>query len=291
MFNFFQLGKNATAPKSAESVFAGPLSLSPTGAYATHRLSGIQSTYILRARRVVAADIVDIYDFQNGTNNYKLTSGGGWIDGSSETFYLHTLYDQSGNSRNFSQSTEANQPEILLNSRNGYPTFDFNGTSHTIRTTATADDFIDNNLGVLVVSFKPTGATPGSVGLAYAGHNILFDADGYFGITRTNLSGVDRIWANNFSGADNNVGMTYSVDTWINVTWRHVGGNLYAYKNGSSEGFTSSGNTDSVAAVMQSAKNDYSSVYFSGETNQYYLFGADLTSTQISQLSTYIGIT
>ena len=290
MFNFFQFGKNSLASSSIKALPVDPLTLNPSGAFATHRLVGIQSIYILKARRIVAADVVDIYDFQLGTSNYKLTAVGSWIDGSAETFYLETLYDQSGNTRNFIQVTEVDQPQLLLNSRNGYPSFQFDGSTDRLRNSATADDFIDNNLGVLIVNMKPTGATP-PVGQPYLGDVALGDADGWINISRANLSGTDRIWVNNFNSGETFVEVTYSVNAWIVITWRHVGGNLYAYKNGALVGSITSGNTGAMAAPMISGDGDFSTEYYNGEINQYYLFDADLTPTQIKNLSTYIILT
>lgn len=95
-------------------------------AYATHRIDGVNAAInIMQVRRVTAEDTVNIWDFQPSTSNYKLTSEGSWIDGSAETFYIVTLYDQSGNSKDLTQATEDDQPQLFLNTNNSYPVIDF----------------------------------------------------------------------------------------------------------------------------------------------------------------------
>lgn len=58
-------------------------------------------------------------DFDVSAFSTFIGGGNGFVD---------TWYDQSGNSLNASQATAANQPQIILNHKNGHPTLYFDGT-------------------------------------------------------------------------------------------------------------------------------------------------------------------
>ncbi len=102
-----------------EANTAIPTDFSPLCAYATERLEGCPSgVAIMKVRRDDNAEF-DIYDILPGTSQYKTSSGGNWIDGSSNTFYVKTWYDQSGYGRDVSQSTNSYQPKLVFNAQNG----------------------------------------------------------------------------------------------------------------------------------------------------------------------------
>jgi len=116
-----------------------PLDLTPTFALANHRMAGIDiGIDLFLVRRVTAADEVPIWAVNPGTNEVKYTSGGSWT-AETDTLYVVTWYDQSGNSHDATQSTEAKQPGLTLNSTNGYPKIVFDGGSDFL-TIADSDD-------------------------------------------------------------------------------------------------------------------------------------------------------
>lgn len=56
----------------------------------------------------------------------------------STTCFVTTLYDQSGNSRNFTQSTAANQPQLIFSCKGSLPCMRFDGTSDLMTRTSWA---------------------------------------------------------------------------------------------------------------------------------------------------------
>lgn len=123
-------------------------------------------SFVCKVRRVVAGDEVDIYEFFPGTDNYSLTKGGAEVDGSGETFFVITWYDQSGNGLDFEQTTATNQPGLVLNaSELGYPVVDFDGTDNFLQ-----QKIEDDNTGA---TFWPTNA-----GAAFNATNARFRVAG-----------------------------------------------------------------------------------------------------------------
>lgn len=46
-----------------------------------------------------------------------------------DTYHVSKLYDQTGNGKDITQTTDANRPVLILNSQNGKPTIQLNGSS------------------------------------------------------------------------------------------------------------------------------------------------------------------
>jgi hypothetical protein len=101
--------------KTATSLVEGPIYYTPTAAFSNHRLPGSDSTIpVMKVRRVIPGDEKDAYDFR-GT---KVLYDNGWIDQVSETLYVVTWYDQSGNGNHATQTTAASQPGVAFIERN-----------------------------------------------------------------------------------------------------------------------------------------------------------------------------
>lgn len=103
-------------------------------AYATERLTGCpDNVAIMEVRRNDNA-VLDIYDIKRGTKQYKTSAAGAWIDGSANTFYVKTWYDQSGSGKNMSQSTNSYQPKLVFNAQNGIAMVEGDGVDdHLLR--------------------------------------------------------------------------------------------------------------------------------------------------------------
>lgn len=225
-----------------------PLTLGPTAGFATHRFPSMASTYILKVRRINAADEVDVWDFQQNTSNYKLTPGGGWIDGSGETFYVTYWYDQTGNGNDIEQSTESNQPGLLLNVHNGWPILNFDGINDSLANIAgkTLENYIAADNGTLI-SYNAFSGTPKANDVIFNLPGIIGDVGtGYLNIMRGIFptGGDDRIWFYHWDGDEDYVGAAYITDRWYVLGWEHHGNVLRGYIDGVDVGETPSGNTD-----------------------------------------------
>lgn len=99
---------------------------------AARRLSSTYTGSLIRVRRSSDNTEQDIgYNGSNVLDETALTTFVGANDG-----FITTLYDQSGNSVNTTQTTAANQPKIVssgtVNKVNSKPAFTFNGTSSSM---------------------------------------------------------------------------------------------------------------------------------------------------------------
>lgn len=103
-----------------------------TGAAAAYSLRDLRSNYggpVVRVRR--SSDSLEQNFTANQILNNELTTFCGAGNG-----FVATWYDQSGNGRHATQTTTANQPQIVssgsLVQTNSKPALDYNGTSHRL---------------------------------------------------------------------------------------------------------------------------------------------------------------
>lgn len=111
----------------------------PSGvAYSLRQLSNNYSGFAVRVRRASDNTTQDIGFTANGDFN---TTALQTFVGSSDAF-VTIWYDQSGNGRHAIQATSANQPQIAsagtINTSNGLPAINFNGSNQFLQTASTA---------------------------------------------------------------------------------------------------------------------------------------------------------
>lgn len=265
-----------------------PLNLNPTAGFATHRFPSISSTHIVRVRRVNAGDTVDVWDFQKGTNNYKLTSGGEWIDGSGETFYVYFWYDQTGNNNFVEQITNNRQPELLLNDNNGWPSLSYDGIDDSLVNDVglSMNDYINADLAVLISCGMVTGS-PDSSNEIYGLGALIEEGNGPIGIYRGiyPVGGDDRIWFLNDDGTKDAINTIYSVDEWDVIALDHQSNVLTGYKNGISIGNVSSGNTAFLGNALYLGRSSFG--YTDGKQKNVLTFDVALTSANHKSISKY----
>lgn len=125
------------------------------GAYGVRRLTSSYRGPLIGIREDGADADQDFYAKSNGDlDQTEITN---FLDGNSG--FVHTLYDQSGNGRDFTQTTDANQPALALNSENGHPTIDFTSASshYLIRTTSSDEIYASPNHAINIVLNGPDG--------------------------------------------------------------------------------------------------------------------------------------
>lgn len=73
---------------------------------------------------------------------------------------------------------------------------------------------------------------PGNPAFVAACDYIFGDKPEWWGITRGEILGQDRIWIYNFDGSMDQIGVPYTTGEWVHIALVHDGGMLRAYKNG-----------------------------------------------------------
>lgn len=259
--------------------FPGPLALGPTSGFATHRMPDMACLNILQVRRVVAGDTVNIYDFQQNTLNYKLTSGGPWIDGSGETFYVLNWYDQTGGTNHVSQYNPMAQPELVLNDENGWPSFV--GASGKNLTSSSLSSYIKADLGIMFVYASYAGA-PASHDLPYGLPTPASDLS-IFGLFRgiTPIGGDDKIWAYNYGGGVDKAGAVYSVDTWYAAVCCHVNNLLKIYLDGLEQASVPSNDSASMSNALVVGRDH------AGKYRTILFYDVELNNDDIKNISDY----
>lgn len=111
------------------------------------------ATRTLQIRRSSDNTTLDI-GFVN--NLFDTASATTFIGGGSG--FVSKWYDQSGNSNDAAQSDTTKQPQLVFNVQNSLPTLRFNGTSHTIETTAFLDSSYNHALSSFMLFHKTNGA-------------------------------------------------------------------------------------------------------------------------------------
>ncbi|MCA9933506.1 MAG: LamG domain-containing protein [Ardenticatenaceae bacterium] len=135
----------------------------------------------------------------------------------------------------------------LVFAYNGDYALEFDGTTDYIILDETSSIMAPTWVDTKTVSLwiKPTG-TPFCLAPADVARcdNIFGDRARWWGISRGDIGGQDRIWIWNYDGDYDRIGVEYTVDEWAHITLVHDGGVLYAYKNGVEVGQTPSSTTE-----------------------------------------------
>lgn len=196
---------------SASPITTRTSSIIPAMWSAIDRLSPFYTGALLRIRRLSDDAETDIgYD---ATNHVDLDAIAAFDnDGGSDQFYVVTLYDQSGNGYDLSNSTAINQPELLLAQFGIYPVMDFTGSQWL---EAANDTILDVTTGgVSLICWFRSNKLDGDV------HGLLnkkrsYAYDGY----SLSISSSERIYARNGHAATIEITSTGTTNVCDNL-WR-----------------------------------------------------------------------
>jgi hypothetical protein len=237
--------------------FTGLLDLYPNAAaaYSVRKLRSAYTGSAIRVRRSSDNTEQDIGFVNNVLDTSALASFCSSTNG-----FVTTWYDQSGNSRNATQTTAANQPQIVSSGSvvldGGKPSIFWNGGQRL----SLVSDSMTNNIGYF--SFfgvsklnENTSTTPRWLGLFSTGSSptssrILFGKN----TTNNYGGGGRRLDSDSFSGAFSST--TYTLNRALNsILFNYIDSKLDAYLNSSSLAssttFHSGGSTSATNSQTQ----------------------------------------
>lgn len=249
-----------------------------TGAFSVSRL--LRAAYAgscLRVRRSSDNAEQDIGFAGNSMDASALTTFVGAGDG-----FVVTWYDQSGNARDLSNATAADQPKVvssgaLITGSNGKAAMDFDGTSDFLRrVTGSIDDFVNAASYTTWVVFNGDAFNTDTT--TFNNDALWSDGSGYMGLMLDATSGM-AIY--NDDGAADEVYTPVSVGTWYVAEARHEAGTIYVSKNGGADASIASGNTSNLADDLVVGRN-FSSAFFDGKMHEFVIFDVSKTNGERS---------
>jgi len=135
---------------------------------------------------------------------------------------------------------------------------------------------------------KPIGTGFCTANDAAACDSIFGDRPRWWGLSHGVVDGQPRLWAWNYDGNYDKIGIPYTENEWVHIAWVHSGGTLSAYKNGVLIGSVPSGTTNQpstgaqpkmqIGAIINNAERNWS---FHGEIDELRIFALGLTQGQI----------
>jgi hypothetical protein len=148
----------------------------PPSPYLIDTFAGAAAAYSLRQLRTGNTNVVRVR--RSGDNTEQDFTASQVTDGTLTTFcgagngFVTTWYDQSGNGRNATQTTTANQPQIVssgsLLTDNSKPCLQFNGSSTSLDANALASVFSGTGVFLSAATvYKSLQASPASIAIAW----------------------------------------------------------------------------------------------------------------------------
>jgi len=217
-----------------------------TSAWGLYQLRTAYTANLLKVRR----------SSDNTTQDVGFVSSTGALDtaallsfcGSGDGF-IDTLYDQTGNARNWTQATQANQPQIVssgavITGLGGLPSVQFDGTN---------DGLAGSGLQVLLTVSEGTvfvvwrAITTTNQNAATYNNDPLFHENSTGDVWYTIFSaggGTYKSTAGNWDTNEDKAQVNINLATDYVSVWQHTGGSVKNYLNSGTAGAsTASGNT------------------------------------------------
>jgi hypothetical protein len=227
-----------------------------SGIYALRKVGGSYSGYAgqcIRLRR--STDSVES-DFGFSGSDLDTAAIASWLSGA--TGYVKTVYDQSGNSRNLTQTTTGSQPTYVADIGNGKPGIQFaSGKSMTSGTGRST--MLGSGAYTTFAAWRATSITLNTS--AWSNHAVWEDSSGYVGEMLRVASSVNYAGHYVYTGT-NMVEKTISVGTTYVTICRADASNKY-YKNdtgsesSASGGYTGSGGNIGVGQIYSASLIGY----------------------------------
>ena len=160
---------------------------------------------------------------------------------------------------------------------NGYSSLVFDGSNDTLTSTAILSNVIANNAATVFIVMQSASTV--------AGNAFLFrDNNGFFTVGRN--GGDARI--SNDDGAADNANAAFTINTPTVIIARHASGNIRISVNNGAESTTASGNTTTLTNALRIGTDGAGASPWAGKIAEILVCNADLTSTQRTQIYTYL---
>jgi hypothetical protein len=166
---------------------------------------------------------------------------------------------------------------------------------------AGSDDYLDTGqvgsvffsatAATMMMWVRPTGAATADGISVYQGQAIMGDADGWMGLYRTTIGGVDKLNAYNNDdnpADDTQVGAAFTNNAWTHLAFVQSASALTLYKDGVSVGTEplSTGMAHLADSVVYGcAGYGFGSLFFQGQVTDIRLFNTVLTASQIEVIA------
>lgn len=250
----------------------------PTAAYGTTKLVTGYAGSCLRVRRSSDNTEQDIGFSGVNLDTASLLSFVGVNNG-----FVRTLYDQSGNARDFVQTTQADQPQIvasgaLVSGLNAHALLDFDGTSDHLTCSATLADLLSASAGTVFAVYLPDTIN-GTFAAPYLDEAIWCETGGFAGLHLYNIAsqGLAYNWDGN---ADTAAGTITAGQGTVQV-WCHRSGNIECYTRSSTPATAASGDTTTLTGTMRVGRN-FGSVYYDGKLAALVFYNTALASSTLT---------
>jgi PKD repeat protein len=210
-------------------------------AYSLRKLRAAYTGDAIRVRRSSDNTEQDIgFNGSNGLDTTALTTFVGADDG-----FVVTWYDQSGNGRDVTQTSSANQPQIVSSgsviAENGKPSVLFDGTNDFLNRTQSASNLFATNFSVFAVHNVTGGSTRKFIIESTSANSDVFNPSmEYNGNLPTNL----RLFSGQVAGFTSTIGTNTYGNSQIIATGLKNGTTIQEiFVNNNSEGSTSPSQT------------------------------------------------
>lgn len=164
--------------------------------------------------------------------------------------FITTWYDQSGNARNLTQTTDANQPQIISNgailSIDGQASLSFDGTNDFLSGIAMSNYITNSTFTSFALAYIDT-ITTNNID-TWTNDAIFSNTDGFIGAHLKR--NPNRYFIYNYDTNDDNASTDINTDQEYIFHMRHESGVLYGNINNDSEISVNSGNTGGIASTM-----------------------------------------
>lgn len=213
----------------------------------------------------------------------------GWWDASQESFAnndaVGTFTDRSGNSRNLTQATGANQPLFkTAQFPSGGPGVDFDGSNDFMTNATALSSFISAGAYTLFFVVQ-VDAVATNAANTYDNVTLWGDSGGFAGVHLK--SAGPTIMAYNWDGSDDHNDLTFATTTSYVYMQRHEGGNLYSALDGATETSVASGNTSTLTGT-QFVGGVSGLEPFNGRIGEFFIYNVALTAPQMAEVTTYL---
>lgn len=250
---------------------------SASGAWGTRKLRSAYAGNCLKVRRSSDSTTQDIGFSGNDLDVSALIGFVGAGDG-----FIDTLYDQSGNARNLSQATTANQPKLvssgsLITTVGGKPSPLFDASNDSLPSGLAASNFVTAAAYTMIAAGKATSGNSGPN--AYYNRHMFADSGGY--IEGLSFDGAN-FNPNHYAGVY--VGPTIAASYPVTNVFvhRYDGTNISGHIGGGTGASASAGNVGSLSGTASMGFG--ASAYFDGNIAELIVYGVALSTSDLNAI-------